>query len=66
MLWYFKKVPICPTLNSDLYDKSDVRFYKPVGCGACNNTGYSGRVGVFEILPVSQTLKELINRRVFS
>lgn len=47
----------------DLYDKSDVRFYKPVGCGACNNTGYSGRIGVFEILPISQTLKELINRR---
>lgn len=44
----------------DLFDKSDVHFYKPVGCAACNNTGYSGRIGVYEILPISQNVRQLI------
>lgn len=44
----------------DLFDKSDVHFYKPVGCAACNNTGYSGRIGVYEILPISQNIRQLI------
>lgn len=46
----------------DLFDKSDVHFYKPVGCKACNNTGYVGRIGVFEVMPVSSNIKQLINR----
>jgi len=44
----------------DLFDKSDVHFYKPVGCAACNNTGYSGRIGVYEILPISPNVRQLI------
>ncbi len=33
------------------------------GCAACAQTGYSGRVGIFEILRLTPRLKELINRR---
>ncbi|MBQ7669047.1 MAG: Flp pilus assembly complex ATPase component TadA [Clostridia bacterium] len=46
----------------DLFDKSDVHFYKPVGCKACNNTGYSGRIGVFEVMPISSNIRQLITR----
>lgn len=46
----------------DLFDKSDIHFYKPVGCKHCNNTGYSGRIGVFEVMPITTNIKQLINR----
>jgi type IV pilus assembly protein PilB len=34
--------------------------YTPEGCGECDHTGYRGRVGIFEMLPVTDTLKRLI------
>ncbi|WP_294606263.1 GspE/PulE family protein [uncultured Roseovarius sp.] len=37
-------------------------IYHPVGCETCNNTGYAGRVGVFEILEVSETLRDAIDK----
>jgi len=36
---------------------------QPVGCLECRNTGYHGRAGVFEIMPLSEQIKELINDR---
>lgn len=47
----------------DLFDKSDVHFYKPVGCNACNNTGYSGRIGVYEVLPITANIRQLITQK---
>ncbi len=35
-------------------------FYRPVGCAACNNTGFRGRVGVFEVLRVSEEIEKLV------
>jgi general secretion pathway protein E len=37
-------------------------FYKPVGCQACSGTGYSGRIGVYEMLPVDDSIRrEILN-----
>ena len=47
----------------DLFDKSDVHFYKPVGCNACNNTGYSGRIGVYEVLQITPNVRQLITQK---
>lgn len=33
---------------------------RAVGCSACYNTGYSGRVGLFEVLPITRDLRRLI------
>lgn len=44
----------------DLFDRSEMNFYKPVGCPACHHTGYSGRVGVFEVLPITPNIRQLI------
>ena len=33
---------------------------RPVGCDKCNNTGYKGRVGLYEVMEVSEELRELI------
>jgi MSHA biogenesis protein MshE len=34
-------------------DKSDITFYRGSGCQTCNNTGYKGRIGVYELLEMS-------------
>ncbi len=38
----------------------EVNIYKGTGCKICHNTGYAGRIGVFEIMQVSKAIKELI------
>jgi type IV pilus assembly protein PilB len=38
-------------------------FYRGIGCEECRGTGYRGRVGIFELLPISPELRELIVRR---
>ncbi|MFA6467187.1 MAG: GspE/PulE family protein [Patescibacteria group bacterium] len=42
---------------------SDVRFYKGKGCKSCNDSGYSGRIGIFEVLDITDDIKELIMAR---
>jgi type IV pilus assembly protein PilB len=37
-----------------------VKLYKGRGCSNCNNTGYRGRVGLFEVMEVSEDVRELI------
>lgn len=42
---------------------SSMLFYKGKGCKHCDNSGYKGRVGVYEVLEVSETIAELILNR---
>jgi type IV pilus assembly protein PilB len=37
-----------------------VKLFKGRGCAACNNTGYRGRVGLFEVMELSDEIRELI------
>jgi type IV pilus assembly protein PilB len=41
----------------------DAQLYKPKGCPVCNNSGYKGRVGVFEVILVTPQLRSLIQNR---
>jgi type IV pilus assembly protein PilB len=43
-------------------DVLDKKFYRGRGCAACNNTGFKGRSGLFELLVISDQVRELINR----
>ena len=38
------------------------RGWRPVGCLACNRTGFSGRTGIYELLSIDDTLRALIHR----
>ena len=38
----------------------EVEIYEPGGCKLCNNTGYFGRTGVFEIMEVNEEMRKLI------
>jgi type IV pilus assembly protein PilB len=41
-------------------DAASVTPMKGAGCDRCNNTGYKGRVGLYEVMAVSEELRELI------
>lgn len=44
-------------------DLESVTFYRGRGCERCRQTGYRGRIGVFELMLVSDHLRELILRK---
>ena len=37
------------------------KFYRGRGCEACNNTGFSGRIGLFELMEMNDALRDMIN-----
>ena len=37
--------------------------YDPVGCQSCNNLGYRGRIGIYEIMTINQKIRNLIAQR---
>ncbi len=50
-------------LNLSPHDVGDKVFYYGRGCAACNDTGYRGRRGIFELLVASEPIRVLINER---
>jgi len=44
-----------------LDDLSSYKFYQPVGCSHCENTGFTGRVAVSEVIDINENLKNIIN-----
>jgi type IV pilus assembly protein PilB len=50
-------------LNLSPHDLGDKTFYYGRGCSACNDTGYRGRKGIFELLTISDAIRALINER---
>ena len=41
-------------------DMGDKKFYRGRGCDACNNTGYKGRVGLFELMIMNNELRDMV------
>jgi type IV pilus assembly protein PilB len=60
------KVPYVPE-ESELIEadvppetwKDITQYYRAAGCVACSNTGYRGRVGLYEVMPVTEELERL-------
>ena len=44
-------------------ERQRATVYEPVGCQRCNGTGYYGRIGVYEIMEITPTLKSMISRK---
>jgi type IV pilus assembly protein PilB len=44
-------------------DIGDRKFFYGKGCDTCNNTGYKGRKGIYELMEITDPLRELINER---
>ncbi len=45
------------------HEIGDKNFFYGKGCSACNNTGYRGRKGIYELLDITDPIRELINER---
>ena len=41
----------------------DIEGYEPVGCSRCSGSGYKGRVGIYEVMAMSDEIRELTIRR---
>jgi type IV pilus assembly protein PilB len=50
-------------MNLSAHDIGDRVFYYGRGCPNCNDTGYKGRKGIYELLAVSDAIRNLINDR---
>ena len=50
-------------LNLSPHDLGDKVFYYGRGCSTCNDTGYKGRKGIFELLTINDGIRALINER---
>jgi type IV pilus assembly protein PilB len=37
-----------------------IKVFKGRGCPTCNNTGYKGRLGVYEVMEIGESLREMI------
>lgn len=54
------------TIAKHFGSKHEIRVYKGNGCSACHDTGYQGRVGIFEVLEVTPKLARLISLKADS
>ncbi|MEO7298699.1 MAG: ATPase, T2SS/T4P/T4SS family [Verrucomicrobiota bacterium] len=50
-------------LNLSPHDIGEKVFYYGRGCAVCNDTGYKGRKGIYELLIVNEPIRNLINQR---
>ena len=41
----------------------DVTVYEPCGCALCNETGYYGRTGIYEIIEMTPELRQIVSQR---
>jgi len=41
-------------------EAKEIQVFKGVGCSACNGTGYKGRVGLYEVMEITDEVRELI------
>jgi type IV pilus assembly protein PilB len=67
---------ICPYCKCEATISNDIRkslglndtipLFKGLGCSQCGYTGYKGRTGIFEVLPVSDPIRSLINSKAYA
>ncbi len=59
-----KKV-LGPLLDGFMKDKklTEIKLYRGKKCAVCNQTGYSGRIGIYEVLPITEAISKQILER---
>jgi type IV pilus assembly protein PilB len=50
-------------IGLSVHDIGDKNFYYGTGCDQCNQTGYKGRKGIYELLDITEPIRELITQR---
>jgi type IV pilus assembly protein PilB len=56
------KTPLQALINAGFSQEEahNIRTYKGEGCKTCNGTGYKGRIGMYEVMDISESIQELI------
>ena len=63
------KVPYKPSRNElrelgfDSSELKNAKFFKGAGCEKCFETGYRGRTGIYELMPINDEIREMIYHR---
>ncbi|OGM14653.1 hypothetical protein A3D84_00170 [Candidatus Woesebacteria bacterium RIFCSPHIGHO2_02_FULL_42_20] len=52
--------PFVKEFNLNLKDQ---KFYRGTGCGECHKSGYAGRIGIYEVMRVSESIRKLITQK---
>ena len=60
---YIPSETLLAELGISRQDIGNKQFFYGKGCDACNNTGYKGRKGIYELLRLTDPIRELINER---
>ncbi len=59
-----QEVPITPQILEVLQvapeEAAGIKVFEGKGCNQCNNTGYSGRTGLFEVMPITPAIEKMI------
>ncbi len=50
-----------PAEAAEVGVKRTTTLYRPNGCGACGDTGYKGRVGLFEVMPIAGEVRRVLH-----
>ena len=48
-------------LGDNTSDKSTVQIYEPVGCQHCDHTGFRGRIGIYELIAIDESIRKMIH-----
>jgi type IV pilus assembly protein PilB len=58
---YVPKKDLIQNLGLNPNELGDRKFFFGAGCDTCNQSGYRGRTGLFEMIKVTDTFREMIN-----
>jgi len=58
---------IVEQIHLDRYtDDKEITLYRPIGCAQCAQTGYSGRISIMEMLPMSDPMRSLVMKHAIA
>jgi type IV pilus assembly protein PilB len=61
-----KEIANMPKKERAQYQDKTLKFYKGKGCASCEKSGYKGRIGLFEVLPMTEAIGELALKKIGS
>jgi len=63
-----KEIKISPEIEKILHEfeinSSELTLYKGEGCPYCKDTGYKGRIAIFELMEITENIRDLISKNV--
>jgi len=60
---FHPNVELLERIGVSAKEAKEIKFYEPVGCDECNQTGYRGRVAIFEIMEMTAAIAKLTMER---